>query len=275
MLNLFKYELFSRWRTVLIAGIGLAAFAAIYIFIWPSVGDQFESLADIVLYQLMGVDLGSFAGFIASVVVQILPIILGVFVIFMATGTLAGEEENGTLELVVAAPLPRWQVVTMKTTALLVVILLIMIIFGAGSALELAIVSGLPDVEVDVEPMQLFVAMLGAYPLMVAIFGISLFFGAFMPSRRSAVAVMIMIYLASYVANSIGVILESLAWLKSFSLFGYLNATASVFTDGVSLGDVAVLLAVGAVFIVLTVWLFQGRNITVGQWPWQRKQRVA
>ena len=275
MFNLFKHELISRWRVILLGGIWLALFASMYILIFPEIASELEGLAGIAIYRAMGIDMGSFAGFIASVVIQIMPIVLGVYVIFIATGTLAGEEENGTLELVVAMPIPRWRIVAMKAAALLIVIFLMMVILGLGSALALGYISSTTELVIDVDPSQLFVALLGAYPLMVAIFGVGLFLGAFMPSRRLALAVMFVLYLASYIANSIALMVQSMEWLRSVSLFSYVNSTSSVFTEGLNAGNMLFLLAVGLVFIGLAMWSFQGRNITVGQWPWQRQQSLA
>lgn len=275
MFNLFKHELTSRWISIIGWGLGLTAFAAMYIAIYPDMADQMGDLADLSIYKAMGIDLASFAGFIASIVVQIIPIILGVNVIMMATGTLAGEEENGTLELVVAMPLERWQIITMKTLALLIATFLVLIILGAGSALVMSAVIGSAELSIDVEPMQLFIAILGTYPMMVLLFAMSLFSGAFMPTRRSAMVVMFTFYLASYVGNSAAGLVESLEWLDTISIFSYVNTSATVFTDGQSVGDVSVLLGLGAVFIGLALWAFQGRNITVGQWFWERKQSPA
>lgn len=275
MFNLFKHELTSRWISIIGWGLGLTAFAAMYIAIYPDMADQMGDLADLSIYQAMGIDLASFAGFIASIVVQIIPIILGVNVIMMATGTLAGEEENGTLELVIAMPLERWQIITMKTLALLIATFLVLIILGAGSALVMSAVIGSAELSIDVEPMQLFIAILGTYPMMVLLFAMSLFSGAFMPTRRSAMVVMFTFYLASYVGNSAAGLVESLEWLDTISIFSYVNTSATVFTDGQSVGDVSILLGLGAVFIGLALWAFQGRNITVGQWFWERKQSPA
>ena len=271
MFNLFKHELTSRWVAILGWGIGLTLFASMYIGVYPDMADEMGSLADLSIYQAMGIDLASFAGFIASVVVQILPIILGIYVILLATGTLVGEEEAGTLELIVAMPLKRWQIVSMKTVALLIVILLIIIIFGAGSAFVLDAVTRSTSIAIDVTPMQLFIALLGTYPLMLAIFGISLFLGAFMPTRRSALVVMFSFYLASYVANSLAGLIESMEWLDRLSLFSYIDTSASVFADGLNIGNMSFLIIIAVVFFALALWSFEGRNITVGQWFWQRK----
>lgn len=268
MLNLFRYELFSRWRAILGWGIGLALFAALYIAVYPEMMADLGGLADLSIYRLFGIDLGSFAGFIASVVVQIMPLFLGVYVIILGTGILAGEEDNGTLELVLAMPITRWQIVTMKTAAAALVLLAILGITAAGSALTLAIVA--QTVTVDATPLQLFIALIAAWPLMLAVLAMGLFFGTVTPNRRAAVTFMAIIYVLSYLTNSIAGLAESLEPFQYISLFGYLDSTASVFTDGVNPANGLVLLAIAAGFFLLALLSFNRRNITVGQWPWQR-----
>ncbi len=268
MLNLFRYELSSRRMAIVGWGVGLAAVAAMYVAVYPEFAAEMGNLAGIALYKALGIDLASFAGFIASVVVQIMPLILGVYVIIAGTGTLAGEEEAGTLEMVVATPMPRWQIVTTKFVALAIILFLILLITGAGAGLTLSYVS--QTTEVDATPAQLISALLAAWPLMVAFLAVALFVGTVSPNRRIASGIMALIYIGSYVINSIANLIESLAWLKTFSLFNYVNSTTSVFEEGASAGDVAVLLGVAVVFFGLALWFFQQRNITVGAWPWQR-----
>lgn len=276
MFNLFKHELISRWMMILIWGIGLTLWGSMYISIYPEISEQVSAFADMEIMKIFGMDdIATMEGWIASILIQIMPLILGIYVIMMATGTLAGEEEDGTLELVVAMPLKRWQVVTMKTLSLLLVTFLILVILGAGSGLVLIIVVNTADLTIDMTAMQLFMGLLATYPFQVALFGMSLFLGAFMPNRRLAMIVMFIFYLASYVANSAGGMAESVAWMESISLFHYVNTTSSIFTDGPAVSDTLTLLTIAVVFFALTLWSFQGRNITVGQWIWQRGQSPA
>ena len=64
--------------------------------------------------------------------------------------------------------------------------------------------------------------------------------------------------------------IDSLNWTKPFLLFHYFDSSAAVFTEGVQARDVGTLLGVAAVCFVLALITFQRRDITVGQWPWQR-----
>jgi ABC-2 type transport system permease protein len=152
---------------------------------------------------------------------------------------------------------------------------LILIILGIGNSITLLIVSNMVELELDTTPVQMFMALLGAYPMLLAYFGIGLFLGAFMPSRRLAVAVLAFIYLASYVLNSIGNLVESMTYFKTVSLFSYFNASTTVFTEGQHIGDVAILLSVALIFFGLAVYTFESRNITVGEWFWQRSKIPA
>jgi ABC-2 type transport system permease protein len=268
MLNLLRYEILSRRTSVLGWGIGLGLLSSMYIVVYPQFIDVMSSIGNIGIYRLLGVDLASFAGYIASVVFQFFPIILGVYMIMAGTGTIAGEDDNGTLELVVAMPLPRWQIVTMKALALALISLIALIIIGAINALSLGLV--LQTVEADVTPAQLFVAYLSAWPLMLAVMAMSLFLGAFLPNRKIALAVMVGFYLISYLLQSLSALIPDLEGLKTLSIFSYVNTSATIFTEGPQITDIAVLLVLALIFFLLAVWTFQSRNVTVGQWPWRR-----
>ena len=66
------------------------------------------------------------------------------FVVINGTGTLAGEEEDGRLEMIVTLPLPRWQIVTSKALAFSFTAFLILVIVSlASGAVFLAIESQL------------------------------------------------------------------------------------------------------------------------------------
>lgn len=273
MLNLFGHEMRSRIGAIIGWGLGLTAFGAMYISIFPEAGDQMAGLADLDIYVAMGIDLGSFAGFIASVVLQFLPLLLGIYAIITSTQALAGEEDNGTLELVLAMPLKRWQIVTTKALAISLIALIILIIAGLGNALVLNAVK--QTVEVDVTAQQLFVAILNGWPLTIAFVMIGMFFGAYLPNRRAAVITTTFIFVASFFGNTLAGLAESLEPVQAFSLFHYLDNSTRVFSDGVMASDVLTLLGVALAFFALTLLAFQRRDVTVGALPWARARTGA
>jgi ABC-2 type transport system permease protein len=268
MFSLFRHELSSRRISLLGWGIGLGLLSAMYISVYPAFAEQMGDLGDLIIYQLMNIDLGSFAGYIASVALQFMPLLLGVYMLLAGADTIAGEDDNGTLEMMVAMPLSRWKIVTVKAISLAVFSLLALLMIGAISAVTLGIV--LQTTSADATPAQLFVAFIAAWPLMLAVMTMSLFMGAFLPNRKIAIAVMVAVYLVSFLLESIGSIVTSLESLKVLSVFNYLDSSVTIFTEGPQITDIAVLLVLALIFFLLAVWSFQSRNVTVGQWPWRR-----
>ena len=181
---------------------------------------------------------------------------------------MAGEEDNGTLELIVTMPLSRWQILTAKAIALSVVALFIMIIASIGNAFVLALVR--INNPINVTPSSLFAALMSSLPLALGLIMIGLFLGAILPNRRLSATVMTIFFIVSFIGENIAGMVKALEPIKYLSVFNYYNTTAAIFTDGVQLSDIVILLGIAAVFYVLALICFKRRNITVGAWTWQR-----
>ena len=268
MYNLIIHEIRSRWRAIVGWGISLILFGAVYISIFPGLFEQLKSLKDLSIYRIVGMQLGSIEGYMASVVLVYIPILLGIYCIIASTSTLSGEEDNGTLELIVAMPLNRWQILTAKAIALSVVALFIMIIASIGNALILAAI--IISNPINVTPFGLFTALMSSLPLALGFIMIGLFLGAILPNRRLSATVMTIYFVASFFVENIAGMVKSLEPIKYFSLFNYYNTTETIFTEGAQLSDILILLGIAAVFFILALICFNRRNNTVGAWPWQR-----
>ena len=271
MLRLLLQELRFRRGAIIGWGLGLCFFPVVYVGLYPSFADQmasFQDILDLAIYQAMGISMASFEGYMASTVTNLVPLILCIYAVINGTGTLAGEEDDGRLELIVALPIPRWQIVAVKAVALGVALFLILAIAAAGGALTLAAIGS--QVETAVTPMDLFFALLAAWPLAMAFGMISLFLGAFSPNRRTAAMLATVVVLASYLGSNLTGMISSLEAVEKFFLFHFFDATAEAFEHGQQTGDMLVLLAAALIAFGLAVFFFQRRNITVGAWPWRR-----
>jgi ABC-2 type transport system permease protein len=268
MFNLLIHEIRSRWRAILGWGFGLILFGAVYISIFPGLFEQLQSLKDLSVYKLVGMRLGSVEGYMASVVLVYIPILLCIYCIIASTSTLAGEEDNGTLELIVSMPLSRGQILTAKAIALSGVALFIMIIASIGNAFILAAIK--IDNPINVTPFGLFTALMSSLPLALVLIMIGFFLGAILPNHRLSATVLTIFFIASFFGENIAGMVKSLEPIRYLSLFNYYNTTETIFTDGAQLSDIVILLGIAAVFFILALICFQRRNITVGAWPWQR-----
>lgn len=271
MFRLFLQELRFRRNPMIVWGLALCFFPIVYVGLYPSFADQmanFQEMMDLAIYQALGISMSSFESYMASTVTNLVPLILSIYAVSNATATLAGEEDDGRLELIVALPIPRWQIVTVKALALGVALLVILMIVGAGAALTLVSIQS--QIETAVTPWDVFLSLLASWPLVMAFGMISLFLGVFSPSRRIASTIATFLVIASYLGSNLAGMVDSLDSLKFLFLFTFFDASAQGFVNGQQTSDVLILLAVALVVFLLAIVFFGRRDITVGAWPWKR-----
>ncbi|MEA1978880.1 MAG: ABC transporter permease subunit [Chloroflexota bacterium] len=271
MLRLLLQELRFRINGIIGWGLGLCFFPVVYVGMYPSFAEQmasFEELMDLAIYQAMGISMAGFEGFIASTVTNLVPVILCIYAVINGTGTLAGEEDDGRLELIVSLPIPRWQIVAVKTVALGIALFIILAIVGAGAAITMEMIS--ISVETKVTSLDVFFSLLAAWPLAMAVGMISLFLGAFSPNRRIASTIATVVVLVSYLGSNLSGMISSLEKIEKLFLFHYYEATAQALEMGQQTENMITLLVISLVAFGLALIFFQRRNITVGAWPWRR-----
>ena len=273
MLNLLRYELRARRWGILGWGLGLALFGFYIVILYPQFAPQLANfdLGNIEFYQMLGdfSDMASFAGFLSAEMFTWIPIMLGIYAIVSGTGALAGEEDSGTLELLLALPIPRWKLVLVKTVGLALTLFLILLLLGLG------IVAGFSTLDPEavdlggITAADLMIGVLSLWPLLMLFAAIALFLGAYLPNRRTAAWVAILLLVFSYFGNNLAAISKPLETLQPLYPFYYFN-TSTVLTAGPDSQNLLILSAATLLFLALTFISFQRRNITVGAWPWQR-----
>jgi ABC-2 type transport system permease protein len=268
MIRLIWQELKFRRNAIIGWSLGLCFFPLVYIGIYPSMAEEMASLSDLEIYQAMGMNLSTFPDWVGSILVIFIPLIAAIYGLINGTSTLAGEEEDGRLEMLVTLPLPRWQIVTAKAVALVISSFIMFVVVAGVSAVVFLAIEG--QIDTDLTALNLFTAVLYAWPLVFAMGMLSLFLAAFMPNRRLALAVGMAILLVSYFGSNLAGSTAVLEPFEPFFLFTYLDAAGTAVSSGQQAGDTLVLLGIGLAAYALATFFFQRRNLTVGAWPWQR-----
>ena len=275
MLRLLLQELRFRRNAIIGWAIGLTFLPAIYVGSYPLFEAELagmEAILDLEIYQAMGMNFGTFEDWLASTVINIVPILVAIYAVIDGTGTLAGEEEAGKLELIVALPIPRWQIVTVKAIALGLALFLILLLVAITTTIVFLAIES--QVETALMWTDIMWGLLYTWPIVMAVGMISLFLGAFAPRRRTAALISAVIVIVSYFGSNLSSQVSTLESIQPLFLFHYLDATASLFETGPQTRDVLILLSVALVAFVLALIFFQRRDITVGAWPWRRARRV-
>jgi ABC-2 type transport system permease protein len=260
-----------RRNAVIGWGIALSFLPALYVGMYPQFADEFanmQSIMDLDIYKAMGMSFGTFEDWLASTVINIVPILLAIYAVIDGTGTLAGEEDNGRLELIVALPIRRSYVVAVKAIAH--AIALFIILFVVSITTTIVFLSIKSQVETSVVARDVIWSLLYAWPLVMAYGMISLFLGTICPSRRTGALIATLVVVVSYFGSNLSGQIAALEPLRPFFLYSYLNATAALYETGPQASDVLTLVAVAIVAFVLAAVFFQRRDLTVGAWPWQR-----
>jgi ABC-2 type transport system permease protein len=272
MFRLIWQELKFLRNAILGWSLGLCFFPLVYIGIYPQVAEQMAGLAELELYKALGMTLGTFPDWVGSILIVFMPLVASIYAIINGTGTLAGEEEDGRLEMIVTLPLPRWQIVTAKAIAFNLSSILMFLVVSTVSVL---VFEGIKNqIETELVAVDLFKAVLSAWPVVFAVGMIGMFLAAFSPSRRIAGVIAAVTLVVSYFGNNLSNSTDALEPFEPFFLFTYLNASGQAVMDGQQASDMLVLISVGLTAFALALFFFQQRNLTVGAWPWQRAVQV-
>ncbi len=202
-------------------------------------------------------DITSPAGYLnAESFTLMIPVMLLIFGIGFGAAAVAGEEEAGTLDLLLSNPLPRWRVVVEKFFAMVVG----MSVISLASWLSLFFGALLFDM--DIGAGQLAAATVSGALLGLSFGAIALAVGCATGRKGFAIAVGVAVAVGSYLLNIMAKIVESLEPYEKFSLF-YYNLNTDPLVKGLKIGDVAVFVGFAVVLLTFSIVLFQRRDLSV------------
>lgn len=218
-----------------------------------------EKLPDALTAMFMaeGASITSPAGYLsAELFTFMVPTMLLIFAIGFGAGAIAGEEEAGTLDLLLSNPLPRWRIVTEKFFAMVVGMSLINLI----SWLSLVVGARLFDMDIGIG--QLAAATVSSALLGLSFGAIALAASCATGKKSLAIAISVSIAAGSYLLNIMAKIVESLEQYEKLSLF-YYNLNAEPLVKGLKVGDVAVFVGLTLILLSVGIALFQRRDLYV------------
>lgn len=274
MFNLFLYELRKRRNAIIGWGTGMGLYILYILVLYPTIGEAYsgliENLGDNPLFQMFGdfQSMTTFSGFFSLYVADYLPLILAIYAIVNGTAALAGEEEAGTLELILSQPLARWQIVLAKAVAMMVAMLLILLVTAVMTIITfIAMEEQLGSTGVSLGDIT--VLILYAWPVVMVFMLLAMFLGAFLPNRRLAATGVTLFLVIAFFGDNLAGLSDTLESLQPLFPFSYYDGS-QVLEEGVPLDDLLLLLGANVALLLLALVSFQRRDVTVGAWPWQR-----
>jgi ABC-2 type transport system permease protein len=208
-------------------------------------------------------------GFLSLALFAYLPLILGVFAVLAGSGLLVADEENGTLDLVLAHPVSRTALFLGRLLAFAAALLAILALSWLGFIMAMT----WSELAVGWGAMALpFLSLLAV----LSFFGsLALSLSMMLPSRRLAAMTAGMVLVVSYFLTTLARLDTSLETIARLSPIHYYQSGEAI--TGLNGRWFGGLLAVAVLFVVWAWWRFERRDIRVvgeGVWRWPSWRRT-
>lgn len=252
----------ERRRALLGWGVALAVIALIYVSFYPLVGDdQMAEMAEMMpegMAEALGYDrLGDAAGYLTATVFGLLgPALLLVFAIGAGARLLAGQEEDGTLELELTHPVARRSIYAQRLLALWAMIAALLVVLTVVSLLLVA------AFDMDVTTGGVLAAGLGLLLFVLAHGTLALAVGAATGRRVVALGAAAGVAVLGYIADALGPMVEGFSWLTSISPWSWYLAPDPI-ASGLEAGGVLLLVALTVVAAVAGLARYDRRDLGV------------
>lgn len=263
--DVFLKTLRDTRRSLLWWSLGLVGLTAMMVAVYPTVRDN-PDLNDLVedypealkAFIAFGGDLDyvSGAGYLGSELFSFMvPLLLLIAAIGAGARAIAGEEESGTLDLLLANPISRRRLVVEKLGALAAEIAALALV------LWLSLVVGVEAVGMGVSAAHLAAATGSAALLAFAFGALALLLGAATGRRALAVGVSSAGAVAAYLVNSLAALVDFLEPARTASPF-YHYVASDPLRQGLALDHAGFLVLVGALAAALAPLFLDRRDVT-------------
>ncbi len=251
-------------KAILGWGLGLAALTLMQLAVYPSVRSQGAKMRDLInsypsafkaMFGMEGVDFTSGPGYLSTETFSLLaPLMLIGLGIALGTGAIAGEEERGTLDLLMANPVSRGRVLAAKAIGGLTALV------AAAVLLYLTVLVGNTAFNMGVSAGMLAEATATVLLLACACGGVTFLAGAATGKRGVAIAVGAGFAVISYFLDSLAEITSVIKPWRVISVFHQASAPGALRGD-IGIAGPAATAAFAVACLAIAVYLFKRRDL--------------
>jgi ABC-2 type transport system permease protein len=233
----------------------------------PGVQQQYQQLISSYPPELMAFfgdtsQLFTPGGYLDTLFFSYISIIIGIFAIMACASMLAGDEEKGILDLVLAYPISRAKLFFARLGAFAAATILILFISWLGFILPL------PKTTMNATPLEILLPFISLFGLLMFIGMLTLLLSLLLPSQQWAAMISGIILVASYFLTSLSRLSENLRPIEKYFPMHYYQGGRAL-TD-MNWGWFGILIAFAIIFAGFAWWLFERRDIRVsGESGWR------
>ena len=246
--------------------VGMLAITLITVAFWPTLKRDAESLMQLMenlgegFLSLFGADdaaaLLTGPGFVNSRIFASVGSFIAIFfAISMGTAAVAGQEDNGTMDMLLANPVKRSTIILESFAAQVVLTL------GLAALVWLTLVITNPIFDVELSFVGIIAACIGMALLALTFGAFALMIGALTGKRSLTVGVSAGVVIATFFINGLAPLVDSIAWTQKLTPFYWL-LDHDPLVNGFQ-WQLLVLVALIAVFVLVALWGFNRRDVKV------------
>jgi ABC-2 type transport system permease protein len=261
--NVFTKTLWDTRQALVGWTIGITAVGVLYAAFFPAIqtpeyAKAMESFAPEFMEALGFAAITTPAGYLGSTTFGLLgPILMILFGAWFGMKAVAGDEDGGRLDVLLAHPVSRWQLVAHRFGSLVVATTLISLVLFVA----LVAISGPADFA-DLGAANLLAASIHLAALGVLFGGLALAVGAATASRPVATAVVAIVGVIGYFGNTLAAQIPELDALGRISPFRFYSGGRPLL-NGFQPVDLGVLFLVAIVLVAAGAAVFNRRDVGV------------
>lgn len=264
--TIFTKTLRDMRRTLFWSALGLALMSLYMMTFFPSIEDSYAELTE--MFERMGptitaltggeMDISTVEGFLATKVFSLTyPLILIALGIAFGAGLVSGEEESGTLDVLLATPVARWRVVLGKFGALAAFIALVLAAMFIG-LIAGGRIAGLEHMRTG----RILLGVLNLAPLTLFFAALALALSCWRSGHGLALGVPVVLGAGGWLVHALAAVSDVPGWLQRLSPWYYYDGQRALL-HGPRLGGMVLLLALAAALVIAAAWGLERRDVGV------------
>lgn len=199
-------------------------------------------------------------GFIAFAGFTYGSLLLSVYGVMSGLNITANDEDEGSLNVLLSMPLPRWQIIIEKYLAFAFFLLLIVVLMFGGLAL------GSTVFNVPMNLTTLFLGTLNLAPLSLSVMAITCLIASLFSQKALVSGLAAVLVIGSYFINLLtgSLDLETVpvaGFIQKLSVFNYVDSEGLAISGTLNFVNIGLLLGLSLILVVMSVFAFERRDI--------------
>ncbi|NWJ47855.1 MAG: ABC transporter permease subunit [Chloroflexi bacterium] len=199
-------------------------------------------------------DVDTLGGFITAEFMIFSPLLFSIVAFLIGSNLIRGEEEKGSLDILLSTPHSRLSVFLQKSAGLTAMLLLI------GGLAAVGLVAGAATFNLELSTSGAFLQMLNAIAVSLIFGNIALLFSQ-LGSRKWAIGWSGGLLAATYLLNSLSEVVDMLKWMRPLSPFHYYNLSKPLCRSvGMDWMGLIILLVVSIPLVIAAAYMYLHRD---------------